>query len=769
MSQRPPQPIDLVRGRRDWREELQRDYEQTARRLAEAYARVTPALRERVNALVAEYEALAESGQYPTPGAVRGLSTYGDLLARIELEMRDFAVLARNETAGLQERAVQLALPGVFESVAAQLPDPTVVSGVWMRPDPEALTRLIGYVDSEAMRAKFAAFGENAAQNFADGLLSLTAQGKNPVTIARWMRGWYHLPYSWAENMARTTQLYSYRSATHASYKANERLLDGWMWRAALDVRTCFPAGTLIRTDRGDVPIEQIRLGDRVLTHTGKYQRVTETMRRDYSGEGVTLAVGAQHVTMTADHPVLLERNGVCDWVAARDCKVGDLAFLNIQEATNKGDHRAGRRTIEWSIRHTQDAMPSLDQSFGFSPVTVGALVPVYAVDFKHQIAGFKEEIDRIAIDARFLLKRLVQSLKATAHVSLRLGFAGIAPVASRRAELLMCTGGNNAKLFAARQASVDDRRASAKLRAVCAAFARLDVKRLAAAFTNLHRAARFAFKAAIGVSLRVGRRYRELFATARTGLCDAVALNGLVAGVATVSAGSGAFALKSRAADFTDHVDLKVLRDVVTGARAVFPGSLANPSGGDGEMLATGVADSFNHTPIISSVAHHIQCEVYNLEVETDHTYVANGLLVHNCMSCVSQHGSIHSVNETLNDHHQGRCAPVPVVKGTTWAQGVEAGRDWYGRLPEAVQRRMAGNLMFVALRDGAVQWDDLSRPYKDDVFGEMLREASVVELVDERRYLQLFATAAQLPRNRISNQQAAVVAANVRVNRGS
>lgn len=40
----------------------------------------------------------------------------------------------------------------------------------------------------------------------------------------------------------------------------------------------CFPAGTLILTDRGYRPIEEIEVGEQVLTHQSRYRRVTETM-----------------------------------------------------------------------------------------------------------------------------------------------------------------------------------------------------------------------------------------------------------------------------------------------------------------------------------------------------------------------------------------------------------------------------------------------------------------------------------------------------------
>lgn len=366
---RPPTPLDLVTGRTDWRLELLREYQTVAARLQTAYTRILIPLRSRAQALAREMGTL-EAAENLTAAGVRGLRGYNELIARIEAEMDDFAVLARSEAANAQNGAVQLGLGFAEDAVMAQTRG--LAAGVWMRPDPVMLERLIGYADSEAMRTALRGFGHNAAMNFADALLSMTAQGAGSRRIARAMAGWLNLPYSWALNTVSTTQNYAYRAASHAAYAANERVVEGWMWRAALDTRTC---------------------------------------------------------------------------------------------------------------------------------------------------------------------------------------------------------------------------------------------------------------------------------------------------------------------------------------------------------------------------------------------------------MSCIAQHGSIHPVTETLNDHHQGRCAPVPVVRGSTWAQGVESGRDWYGRLPEGVQRQIAGDLMFVSLRQGAVQWDDLSVAYTNDIFGTMLREASVEQLVESRRtYVDLQAVARGLPANATTPEQAARLAAEAR-----
>lgn len=72
--------------------------------------------------------------------------------------------------------------------------------------------------------------------------------------------------------------------------------------------RNCFVAGTGVTTDHGVVPIENIQVGDRVLTASGRYETVVRTMVRLYKGPMVALKVLGlgEPVNMTADHPVQL-------------------------------------------------------------------------------------------------------------------------------------------------------------------------------------------------------------------------------------------------------------------------------------------------------------------------------------------------------------------------------------------------------------------------------------------------------------------------------
>lgn len=64
----------------------------------------------------------------------------------------------------------------------------------------------------------------------------------------------------------------------------------------------CFPAGTLILTERGYRPIEEIQEGTRVLTHEGRWQKVVTRSRRQALVRRV-IAQGVPDLLVTDEHP----------------------------------------------------------------------------------------------------------------------------------------------------------------------------------------------------------------------------------------------------------------------------------------------------------------------------------------------------------------------------------------------------------------------------------------------------------------------------------
>ena len=65
----------------------------------------------------------------------------------------------------------------------------------------------------------------------------------------------------------------------------------------------CFPAGTLVETEEGARPIEEVRVGDMVRTHLGRYQRVT-AVGGYYADDVLELRImGAPRFQVTPNHP----------------------------------------------------------------------------------------------------------------------------------------------------------------------------------------------------------------------------------------------------------------------------------------------------------------------------------------------------------------------------------------------------------------------------------------------------------------------------------
>ena len=66
----------------------------------------------------------------------------------------------------------------------------------------------------------------------------------------------------------------------------------------------CFVAGTLVDTTSGYKRIEDLTVGEKVKTHTGRYMPIVQTMNRYTHGDAISLKVmGAPPITTTKEHP----------------------------------------------------------------------------------------------------------------------------------------------------------------------------------------------------------------------------------------------------------------------------------------------------------------------------------------------------------------------------------------------------------------------------------------------------------------------------------
>ena len=99
-------------------------------------------------------------------------------------------------------------------------------------------------------------------------------------------------------------------------------------------------------------------------------------------------------------------------------------------------------------------------------------------------------------------------------------------------------------------------------------------------------------------------------------------------------------------------------------------------------------------------------------------------------CASCWAMHGTVHRNDERLDDHPNGRCTEMPIVRGFRMP-AVESGEDLFARLPAAEQRKILSPAKYEAYRDGRIQLSDLVTRSRSRAWGTTRREASLQEVL--------------------------------------
>ena len=108
-------------------------------------------------------------------------------------------------------------------------------------------------------------------------------------------------------------------------------------------------------------------------------------------------------------------------------------------------------------------------------------------------------------------------------------------------------------------------------------------------------------------------------------------------------------------------------------------------------------------------------------------------------CMACVAMHGTEHGLDESLDDHVNGRCVAVPMTVSPRdigididWEQEpVETGEAWFARQTEGVQREMMGLGKYEAWRNGDIEISQLAKEVTDARWGRSIVETPLKDLL--------------------------------------
>ena len=696
-------PNDIIALAEKFRAQLiAQDAAQLAR-MSDAYRLVYNRLKDKIDLLVVEVGDIGLA----TRGQVIRLARYKDLIASIEIEMTQFSGFVNIELSATANLLISQASEHVQSYLLA-----SGLSGNLATIQPETIRTLLGFLDPAGpLYKRLGQLASTNADAVSAAIIEAVGLGYSPIKLARTINSTLGVGLTDALRMSRTVQLWTYREATRANYAANSDIVFGWIWFAELSGACmscvnqhgsihkleetlddhfngrCLAPGQLVVTGRGLVPIEDVARGDYVLTHKNRMKKVVSTSKRKFDGSTYTFNLGNRTLEVTPDHPILTGRG----WVAAKHCNISDTFFV-----LNSGLVRASNRRI---VQPFLDRYASLLRSFSF-----------FWPNLCHKGSSSTSRN---------------KSGKAKSRLYEPVDFCGIGD----NPALVMATKSKRSPF------DIDDSHvasrvfAKAKARFFCASG--VSIREIASGFLFIWRKA--ASLDEIGsmshsfiqrIMVRVltlssahNSRYDASSCTYRLCSHDLIGSSS----IATMSASNlflfsspcvagSRFSPKALALCNTDLWVRPFSKLVISlcNIKSKLSKMILSSSFVQNLRMTTPLFDSNDYGTIIQHPLDNTRCNrarlyVYNLQVEEDESYIANGVVVHNC-------------------------AMLPYTGDNPIDQ---SGADWFAEQPKEDQIKQMGPAKYDAWKDGKVSISDMSKTVDNDVFGEMRVETPLKDLL--------------------------------------
>ena len=438
-------------------------------------------------------------------------------------------------------------------------------------------------------------------------------------------------------------------------------------YSAIMDNSTCFPAGERVKTKSGWVPIENVHVGDRVLTHKGRYRRVVAVSNHRHTGTMARLATPANSVVSTDDHRYLTP----VGWTEAKDLQEGRSVQMLRQQLPQCLGHVVGNVSVEGSVgnaEHLESSTP--DKGIAEAILGLDTLVPKPTVDLHGKVYGTQHEIHRVAANLDFLVEGDSHGHQAEADVMLGLSLPTVPPVATERAEFSgASSGGRCPELFAASQADDHCGRTAADFRAMLPTRPQLDSLPASRALSPDYIDSP-AKSGASDIPRSIANRNSKGFSADRTSLSHASG---------DFAAGSSAISRSRTAALNPKRLSAYCTGSTVTrspllpfGHEAM--GASVVPIARHGAIPVPPPTKLFSanrtrlfHVLNISKKTEYttLGTKVFDLTVEEDHSFIVEGFVVHNCENCESADGQeteldteeYYDISPPLNSREYGAC----------------------------------------------------------------------------------------------------------------
>jgi Fe-S cluster assembly protein SufB len=384
-------------------------------------------------------------------------------------------------------------------------------------------------------------------------------------------------------------------------------------------VEGCFTAGARVRTRNGEKTIEQVEVGDEVLTHQGRYRRVYHTQARSYHGDIYNIRFygdSGRELKVTAEHPLLVvrrERESMRNkefqptWVRADSVKESDYLVIPVPQPVME-PALAHRITV--SLGHGRHAPVQREVKLPYEPDffrLVGYYFSEGHVDNEHYLSiSFHVDETEYLADSKNLIEKYF-------------GKSPIANAPRQNGQTLVLSSTEAARTFAREfganvyEKHIPEWVSSAEpillaelVKGMWCGDGSYDAKKNMFRYNTVSAELAYGFRDAclrLGVAASVNIQYRE---SPRKDIYAVVI-----------------------ASPFNPKFGEIVGVDAPAGDLSGSPFSLD---------------ENFMYVPIKQITVEEQETEVYNFSVEEDESYVAEGVISHNCTAPQYTTNSFHS-----------------------------------------------------------------------------------------------------------------------------
>src|SRR5260221_267576 len=221
-----------------YRAQLKAREAQAEQALEQAYTQVMSTIRPMLDQLYQQISDKLDAGEEIPLSWLYERNRLEAITAYIQGQINHFGMLAQMQVGQLQQQAVHIG-----QQAAQWLLQATVPTGIqWSFgiPSPSALIQFIGATQAGSPTADlFSGFGAEAAQGVKNALITGLTLGYNPRDIAPQVQQALGISRNRALTISRTEMIRSYRGANLETFKANDDVVDGWIWNCALDRTSC--------------------------------------------------------------------------------------------------------------------------------------------------------------------------------------------------------------------------------------------------------------------------------------------------------------------------------------------------------------------------------------------------------------------------------------------------------------------------------------------------------------------------------------------------